>query len=488
MRRNLFFMAAAFAAVLLAGTACQKVGTLGANIPLLDSSKSIKITDGQTLQLPVYFLEYAGKQITGTAESSSEDYPVSFSAGTGNTGTLTISAPSLILDATPVNVTLTLKDESNSRTSVTNITVNPQISGRYRNITTPANTYVVDPGAVVDFPTNIGIGTQAASYDSFELLWQDTQSLVSKIMSSGNGKARVMLTEGKTGNALFAAKKNGEVVWSWLLWVTAGTGNVSWTNAEGQTFRVMDRNLGAFGITPGQTETNGLFFQWGRKDPFPGSAIDNTLKPIYDIDNAPVEIGHVDVDQLYMMDTAVKNPASFIGSSNNNAGNWSWISNAAMETDYNVVGDYWGGLSGKKTNYDPCPAGYKVASTDALGFVIIADYAKTRLFNSAVETPAAKDQIGMEIAVGGAKLFFPSQGDYAASTGKFEYGVGSTFPYLGFWTANFNPNFEAGTSKNYFQGMSIRTGANAKPDATASYTKFSGLTLSYGLPVRCVKE
>ena len=489
MRHNSFICAIAIAAAIFTGTACQKVGDLAANFPMLDSNLSTKITDGQTLQLPVYFLEYAGKPITGTVECNNPDYPVSFAAGSGNSGTLTVSAPALILDATPVSVTLTLKDESNSRTSISNITINPVISGRYTNITAPANTYIVVPGAVVDFPTNIGISSQAASYDSFELVWQDTQSLVSQIMSSGNGKARVMFTVGKEGNALFAAKKGGEVVWSWLFWVTAAPQSlVSWTDPDGKTFQVMDRNLGAFGNTPGQAATNGLYFQWGRKDPLPSSDVSNTVKPIYDIANSPVSIAHVDVDKADMVDTAIKNPAAFIGSTGNNPGNWSWMTNAALETDYNVVGDYWGGLSGKKTNYDPCPAGYKVASTEALGFVIIADYAKTRLFNAAVETPAAKDQIGMEIALGGSKIFFPSQGDYSASAGNFEYGVGSTFPYLGFWTANFNPQFESTGSKNYFQGMSIRTGANAKADATSSYTKFSGLTLSYGLPVRCVKE
>ena len=488
MKRNLFLTALAVAAALFAGAACQKLGTLGANFPMLDSNNSIKISDGQTLNLPVYFLEYGGAAITGTAESSNPDYPASFSAGKDNQGSVTISAPSLILDSSPVTVVVTIKDEANARTSVTNITVNPVISPRYKNITTPANTYIVRPGAVVDIPTNRGISSQAVSFDSFELLWQDTQSLVSEIMTAGSGKARIAFAEGKEGNALFAAKKNGEVVWSWLVWVCASDPEVvSWEGEAGK-FEVMDRNLGAFTADPNKATTNGLFFQWGRKDPLPSSDLNTTAKTVYGIDNAAVEIPHVEVDQLYMMETAIKNPTAFIGSTGNNPGNWSWISNSALETDYNVVGDYWGGLSGKKTDYDPCPAGYKVGTTDALGFVIIADYAKTRLFNPAVEEPKAKDQIGMEISLGSAKLFFPSQGDYSASAGKFEYGIGSTFPYLGFWTANFNPQFEPKTSKNYFQGMAIRTGANANANATASYTKFSGLTLSYALPVRCVKE
>ncbi|MDD6253418.1 MAG: BACON domain-containing protein [Candidatus Cryptobacteroides sp.] len=67
------------------------------------------------------------------------------------------------------------------------------------------------------------------------------------------------------GNAVIAVcKADGEVIWSWHIWVTDKPvatkffNNVEW----------MDRNLGALNNTPGDIANRGTFYQWGRKDPF----------------------------------------------------------------------------------------------------------------------------------------------------------------------------------------------------------------------------
>lgn len=106
------------------------------------------------------------------------------------------------------------------------------------------------------------------------------------------------------GNALIAAyNKNGEIIWSWHIWVTendpANVGNAvvyytyAWnengiyTNTRTPGYAVMSCNLGALRDEPANDESDwldlttntkepyidgktfGMLYQWGRKDPFP---------------------------------------------------------------------------------------------------------------------------------------------------------------------------------------------------------------------------
>lgn len=93
----------------------------------------------------------------------------------------------------------------------------------------------------------------------------------------------------KRGNALIAAyNSEGDIVWSWHIWVTENEpGNVSsailyttyaWnedginTNVRVPGYDIMPCNLGALQYTPeggSVTDTYGMLYQWGRKDPFP---------------------------------------------------------------------------------------------------------------------------------------------------------------------------------------------------------------------------
>lgn len=95
------------------------------------------------------------------------------------------------------------------------------------------------------------------------------------------------------GNALIAAyNKNGDIIWSWHIWVTENEpGNVSsavvystyaWNNSRIFTtirvpgYAIMPCNLGALKYEPDNVDnldpdTHGMLYQWGRKDPFPPS-------------------------------------------------------------------------------------------------------------------------------------------------------------------------------------------------------------------------
>ena len=69
------------------------------------------------------------------------------------------------------------------------------------------------------------------------------------------------------GNASIAARNSKDVIlWSWHIWCSEeGWTDQVYANNAGT---MMDRNLGAISATPDTLGVNGLYYQWGRKDPF----------------------------------------------------------------------------------------------------------------------------------------------------------------------------------------------------------------------------
>lgn len=133
-----------------------------------------------------------------------------------------------------------------------------------------------------------------------DVLWEDNPGLIKSgtrylldILGSGeDAKIKVPINKFKEGNAVIAFKINGEVFWSWHIWVTDSPENgstyKSFTGVSRQRnngiiemipdveWGWMDRNLGAVGNSITGTEWNkngGLLYQWGRKDPIPPLAL-----------------------------------------------------------------------------------------------------------------------------------------------------------------------------------------------------------------------
>jgi len=129
-----------------------------------------------------------------------------------------------------------------------------------------------------------------------DVLWEDVPGLIKsnsdyslEIVDSGeSGKIKVVINKAKKGNAVVAFRLNGEIFWSWHIWVTDDPTNGSTyksfagirrqrsngviENIPDTDWKWMDRNLGA--ITNSNTEgewnrSGGLLYQWGRKDPIP---------------------------------------------------------------------------------------------------------------------------------------------------------------------------------------------------------------------------
>lgn len=129
-----------------------------------------------------------------------------------------------------------------------------------------------------------------------EVYWEDVHGLIKsssdynlQIIGTGeDAKIKVPINKTKKGNAVIVYKVDGQIYWSWHVWVTDDPSNGSTYMAYDGTRRErkngtieiipanewkwMDRNLGAISgaITEeGWNRNNGLLYQWGRKDPIP---------------------------------------------------------------------------------------------------------------------------------------------------------------------------------------------------------------------------
>ncbi len=205
-------------------------------------------------------------------------------------------------------------------------------------------------------------------------------------------KVYVKVPVSKGGNAVIAAyaADGTTILWSWHLWITdyvpermkvaggdvdtrykvaqSGTQNGTvhkyrstiWKdNGTYASMVMMDRDLGSKkGGYPGLGKTEyqvytamdgvyrqGLLYQWGRKDPFFGSADGTTteINVIYNGDGTPLSVAKTGSGNL---SKSIKNPLTFYTSYTSASNSWNVNNNNTAP--------------GKKTIYDPSPAGWKV--------------------------------------------------------------------------------------------------------------------------------
>lgn len=135
----------------------------------------------------------------------------------------------------------------------------------------------------------------------------------------------------------------------------------------------MDRNLGSNGnhttLTP---EGVGMYYQWGRKEPFPGPSIfvdgdwefdltiDNNQRRVVNASNQQVLTKFENVNTLQNLGNSIHNPTVFY-----KADEWEvsvmqdWYTNSDSEMKYQ--NNYlWDDKKHRKTPYDPCPEGWRV--------------------------------------------------------------------------------------------------------------------------------
>lgn len=273
---------------------------------------------------------------------------------------------------------------------------------------------VLTVGKVIDFPAPVD--ENAPKYEAGRWLWATSSSLISNVsvqsvaegtnlaesglancyivseagtysipalkpdgvaVDSANLDAMITFTTtGMEGNAVIAyTNEAGEILWSWHIWCTDAPAEMKW---GANTW--LDRNLGALTTVSGDVDSYGLMYQWGRKDPFPGSKLyswsgtndetaafstDYTYKTIVNGDYAwqyssgtGLTVAESIAQPMNMCQNAtaadLDPTCGADGSKNFNNVTRPWVAGMCA-VEYSK---FW--LDDEKTIYDPCPAGYRV--------------------------------------------------------------------------------------------------------------------------------
>ncbi|WP_071145234.1 BF2992 family fimbrillin-A clan protein [Bacteroides ihuae] len=272
----------------------------------------------------------------------------------------------------------------------------------------------------------------------------------------GNGYVTFKTANNSTnGNAVIGVKDaGGNVIWSWHIWKTTYAPNVN--NAStydtyvtraltspvvaSRTFKMMKYNLGATEISNWSgTATNmgdlGLFYQWGRKDPFLGAAgwtyfttgngsdrIKTTNTPNYEWQDGragdAITNTVTGTDATSSITYSIEYPTRFICGSSTVTLDW---------LNVNVYNDQrdnlWGNpntstvvpnsSAGSKSIYDPCPSGWRTPRQDSFTlFSATGQYTSTASdFNVANPDTYNTDRGWIfNINSSGATSFWPASG------------------------------------------------------------------------------
>ena len=189
-----------------------------------------------------------------------------------------------------------------------------------RVMAAPANCFVMKQGASIVFDpyerTETGGGWRytdyvdktvpARTFTHVDILWQTGDGNKFAIGNNSSTPKKVYLQDDKVyvtagntdGNAVIAGyNSSGVILWSWHIWVnnsspaqvanavkyTTYSWNSSTINVGTRVpgFSFMACNLGATSISKGDMNSFGLYYQWGRKDPFPQTARTDAVATFY---------------------------------------------------------------------------------------------------------------------------------------------------------------------------------------------------------------
>jgi len=230
-----------------------------------------------------------------------------------------------------------------------------------------ANSYVITKAGAYFFDATVKGNGDAGLHSTFsedkstkldpkgaKLLWSEVKGLVGAVALK-DGKIRFSCN-GKSGNAVIAATDaEGNIIWSWHIW-SGEYKTVDVPGPDGATATFMDRHLGAT-----TDKDAGLYYQWGRKDPF---------SKVLGFDSAagegnyhPVAGGQDHTDQCNIK-FATAHPETYIA----NCGIESdWLLERKQHKLWGMDWETEGNIFYQelKTIYDPCPAGWFVASATA---------------------------------------------------------------------------------------------------------------------------
>ena len=326
-----------------------------------------------------------------------------------------------------------------------------------------ANCYIVSEGGYYKFAaqhidkTNIFSGTVPYT-DGYraDWLWATSADAKADFISIGNSGAINFRAPANANGSTVIALKNpsGDIIWSWHIWCAPEDILEPTHYSRGDSWQVSDANLGAKSKTG--TDAYGFYYQWGRKDPFPGNK-----------DNCVFNTG-VSINGVSSKTTAdvvadaigytVAHPTTILYQNDYRT----WISTPDQA---NNAQNLWNNTTNKskKTNYDPCPAGYCVP--------VVSGYAWGASFVASAMTWQSDGVIYTDPT--GVAAFYPAAG-YLNGLNLTDAGA-----TVRNWAANLSATPSATSNMlGYSLLMTL---------STQSFKVNEGSRAGFALPVRCMK-
>lgn len=388
---------------------------------------------------------------------------------------ITITAPAE--PATKLNGEIEIKATTNTGSEL-ELTITVAIMPA-KDLGDPANCYIVSkPDQRYKFDARRkGNQSSGLAPVDVKLVWTTVKDAISNItLEDGFVYFATDDTQSLVeANALIAAlDKDENIIWSWHIWCV---------DYDPASETVMSRNLGAFKSSNASAEdafaSCGLYYQWGRKDPFVGSVAWNSTRQqaIYasNTSTRSFSLSYVASSSSEgTIEYATANPTHFIVGVEKSKYDWLYASRN---------NGLWTTADGKKTEYDPCPAGWKVASPSIWASFTTTGHASSVESEFKVENQyEAGEWYGWEFTDGG---YYPAAGRRSFSKTEDNFSNATTGDPVGFYWANTNSDVNGAFlsfKKDY-----------VNPDSTNPTKDDEFVDNAYGaraggFPLRCVKE
>lgn len=346
----------------------------------------------------------------------------------------------------------------------------------------PANCYVATK-AQHRYIFNPMIGGTSTPLETTEvkLLWQTKSKLV-KYLDLSDGVASFYIDEDADnvgsvipGNALIGAyNASGEIIWSWHIWVT--NNNVAEDVISLGDITVMNVNLGAECNSNGVADAEkiygsyGMYYQWGRKEPFVGPKdykfSGNSDATLYDNSGYNVYLSIVESTATQgTLAWATANPTTLIMGAKDNSYDWQYTGHD---------NELWSTSS--KSEYDPCPAGWRVADASVFESLSLNEN------YDAMTWQELQPLYGIMLTDGTSDYFFTAQGrrNYLdCHLDIFNTNEICPVPWSGYyWTTT--PN-EANATALYFN-------LNTNTRHWNGFENKHPMQRANALPVRCTRD
>lgn len=290
--------------------------------------------------------------------------------------TLTITAPASFVDDEVKTGSVVLAGSPKGGSSVSATLFVGVVNGEDLS-EKPANSYIVNTPETNYLISAMHRGdVMAVLPASVDVVWQSKSGLIQYTELREDGKVSFYVGADsdddekiKEGNAVIGAyDAGGTLMWSWHIWATNYDPEIADNQVVFNGYTIMNRNLGALANDNSTAEkilaSYGLYYQWGRKDPFIGpssyNAANGSSASMYNGGGSRVymktEVSSADAGT---MDYAVRNPLTFIVGVSDSEYDWLWSAHSD---------DLW---SDTKTVNDPCPYGWRVAPSAAFDNLFI---------------------------------------------------------------------------------------------------------------------